>query len=386
MKLIGIVKDEKSVTKLEGKMEILEQELIDLKNKGRNNTRSQMITAGTGNGVGISTSGFAEKFDVLVEEVNQLWSFVQRYIDEQVVDGITILRASEHSMREKMNQMEWLARNAEFLSPDSITKCLLAFKELYNTDSLNSKNLFITAKHTSSAVVTVVHLLDHTKQLSPRDDETMSRLAILTSILEPLLINDWNLDKAIETKLMELLVSLLIVPESIKEFSSTYDDPEAVKKKLPVYLKYTLRCITSCVRSPLGVMDFAKINTATAQVLDFLEYVRDEEILANSAKVLRIVLRDDKHFDRITGMHTELGNTLLSSLEKYSFSEVVLVELLAALRNFTRSPAKVPLINKANLGTVISLTVQPPNDKIFAMAAQVLKNLSKVPDYDRHIK
>jgi hypothetical protein len=37
-------------------------------------------------------------------------------------------------MREKMNEMDWLARNAEFLSPDAITKCLLAFKELYNTD------------------------------------------------------------------------------------------------------------------------------------------------------------------------------------------------------------------------------------------------------------
>jgi hypothetical protein len=36
----------------------------------------------------MSTVGFAEKFDVLVEEVNQLWSFTQRYIDEQVIDSI----------------------------------------------------------------------------------------------------------------------------------------------------------------------------------------------------------------------------------------------------------------------------------------------------------
>ena len=42
------------------------------------------------------------------------------------------------------------------------------------------------------------------------------------------------------------------------------DDPDAAKKKLPVYLKYTLRCITSCVRSPLGVLDFSKMNTSVA--------------------------------------------------------------------------------------------------------------------------
>lgn len=62
-----------------------------------------------------------------------------------------------------MNQMDWLARNAEFLSPDAITKCLLSFKELYNTDQMNQKNAYITAKHTSNAAVTVMHLLEHTK-------------------------------------------------------------------------------------------------------------------------------------------------------------------------------------------------------------------------------
>jgi hypothetical protein len=65
---------------------------------------------------------------------------------------------------------------------------------------------------------------------------------------------------------------------------------------------------------------------------------------------------------------------------------VVLIELLAALRNFTRSPNKVPLVAKTNLGSVIALVVNPPNDKVFTMAVQVLKNFTKIPDYDRHIK
>ena len=42
-----------------------------MKNKGKNNTRSQMVGATLGvGGIGMSTAGFAEKFDVLVEEVN----------------------------------------------------------------------------------------------------------------------------------------------------------------------------------------------------------------------------------------------------------------------------------------------------------------------------
>jgi hypothetical protein len=79
--------------------------------------------------------------------------------------------------------MDWLARNAEFLSPDSISKCLLDFKDLYNNDQENLKNAFISAKHTSNAVITFVNLIEHTKQLLPRDEEIMSRLTIFTSVL-----------------------------------------------------------------------------------------------------------------------------------------------------------------------------------------------------------
>ncbi len=145
--------------------------------------------------------------------------------------------------------MEWLARNAEFLSPDSITKCLMAFKELYNTDKAPAKNAYINAKHTSLAVITVVHLIEHTKMLN-RDDETMSRLAILISILEPLLINDMNLEKALNTNVVEQLLALLYLPEDFREIDYNGIDQ---KKKFPIYLKYTLRCLTSCIRSPVGV-------------------------------------------------------------------------------------------------------------------------------------
>lgn len=68
--------------------------MIDLKNKGKNSLvsrggmLSQTLNGSETGGIGMSTVSFAHKFDILVEEVNQLWSFVQRYIDEQVIDGI----------------------------------------------------------------------------------------------------------------------------------------------------------------------------------------------------------------------------------------------------------------------------------------------------------
>jgi hypothetical protein len=64
-------------------------------------------------------------------------------------------------------------------------------------------------------VITVVNLIDHANKLN-RDEETISRLAILLSILEPLLINDMNLEKALDMQTMGTLIGLLELPSYIK--------------------------------------------------------------------------------------------------------------------------------------------------------------------------
>ena len=104
-------------------------------------------------------------------------------------------------MKDKMNRMDWLARNADFISPDQITKALLAFKDLFNGKSLPARNAYIQAKHTSNSVATVVNLIDYSNKIN-RDAETESKLAILLSILEPLLVNDQNLERALEMPTM----------------------------------------------------------------------------------------------------------------------------------------------------------------------------------------
>lgn len=69
-----------------------------------------------------------------------------------------------------------------------------------------------------------------------------------------------------------------------------------------------------------------------------MAWTRDEEIQANCAKILRISLRDEVHFDKVTAGQNDLGNLLLQNLGFFVFSDVVTMELLAALRNLSRSP------------------------------------------------
>lgn len=75
------------------------------------------------------------------------------------------------------------------------------------------RNSYIKAKHTSEAVLTVSNLIAHTRKMD-RDEETNSRLAILLSIYEPLLINDQNLERALQPnlKIVETLIDIVKMP------------------------------------------------------------------------------------------------------------------------------------------------------------------------------
>jgi len=72
---------------------------------------------GSGN-VGSVNETVGNRIDLLIEEINQLWSFVQRFVDEHAIDMIQIVKSVDNPIKDKMNRMDWLARNAEFLSPD----------------------------------------------------------------------------------------------------------------------------------------------------------------------------------------------------------------------------------------------------------------------------
>jgi len=82
-------------------------------------------------------------------------------------------------------------------------------------------------------------------------------MVILLSILEPLLVNDLNLEKALlpELKTVQTLLEILKLPQGLKRLAfeveeAQRDDP---RLRLPIYLKYALRCLTSCMRSANAV-------------------------------------------------------------------------------------------------------------------------------------
>lgn len=176
--------------------------------------------------------------------------------------------------------------------------------------------MFITTKHTSNAVITVINLIEHASKLG-KDEETISRLAILLSILEPLLLNDQNLEKALELKTMEILISMLELPDYVGEMSK---NNQLENIKLPIYIKYAVRCITSCIRHPSGVDQLVASETGINSIIQFIQLVRDEEIIANCSKIIRIIYREEKVSSRSRLLTIRCYSTTISSSKNTAVS------------------------------------------------------------------
>jgi len=84
--------------------------------------------------------------------------------------------------------------------------------------------------------------------------------------------------------------------------------------------------------------------------------------------------------------HTDLGNLLLETAQLFSFSEVVLLELVASCRNFTRSSEAASYVLPNNVSVLVNLALNPPNSKIQQSCIDCLQNLVKVQELDRAIK
>ena len=127
-------------------------------------------------------------------------------------------------------------------------------------------------------------------------------------------------------------MDLLDLPSYVK-----HADHANESVRLPVYIKYAVRCVTSCVRHSEGVEQLISSDSAMLAISQLILILRDEEIVANSSKILRVIFREEKHYVDLVKKHADLGNLLCETMALFQFSEVVMTELVGCCRNYCRS-------------------------------------------------
>lgn len=82
-----------------------------------------------------------------------------------------------------------------------------------------------------------------------------------------------------QLKTIESLTDLVVLPRSLKQAAIEIENSEDPRLRVPVFLKYALRCLTSCMRAMTAVVAFINSEAnGLGNVLDFMEFTKDEEV------------------------------------------------------------------------------------------------------------
>ena len=89
----------------------------------------------------------------------------------------------------------------------------MAFKDLYSGNDVQTRDSYIAHRHNSESMPTVIQMIRTLKQKKSTmhvDEETFDQnMSILLSILEPLLINDYNLETCFKLGMAKDLCDLM---------------------------------------------------------------------------------------------------------------------------------------------------------------------------------
>jgi hypothetical protein len=118
------------------------------------------------------------------------------------------------------------------------------------------------------------------------------------------------------------------------------------------------------LRNEAGVAEVMRSDMYFKRVLRILEEFTEEEIVANSCKIVRLVLRDEVYYDRVVQQYLKLGDFLFQLMNQHYYSMAIIQESTAAVRNYTRKPQFLSNITSSELKVLVNLIKDPKFEKM----------------------
>lgn len=271
--------------------------------------------------------------------MDNIWLFFQRFVDEQGNDMVKIVRGSCYTILEKINAMEWVARYIEFVTPDTVAMITNYFKDVYTGPDAQRAKTFVEYEHTSEAIPTIIQKI-RSKESEFANQELSfwqfdEGLTMLLMILEPLVVNDENLDMMIKTGSVETVSRLILLQRlsvdidtveggqlrrangdrSLTSYNNILEDEKFTDNKgkiIPMKsFRYILRIMASCARDPNVVGMYVRDKVYLSKILLLAEDLQSEETVANCLKIFRICLTNDQYNDAVFNRFPNILNFMI---------------------------------------------------------------------------
>jgi len=197
-------------------------------------------------------------------------------------------------------------------------------------------------------------------------------------ILEPMIVNDDNLDMLIKTNSLEGISRLLLLQRVAADIDGWVDGETVASvgdKTLVTYadrlkddklvdedgkviplksFRYILRIISSAIRKKAAITLFVKDRVYLGKLFLFAEDLQSEETVANCIKVFRTAMDDEDLVDIVFNRYPNILNFFLYTIERWIGSSAVLGECVIAVRTAIEERRNLGILRPETVATFIS--------------------------------
>ena len=152
---------------------------------------------------------------------------------------------------------------------------------------------------------------------------------MLLSILEPLVINEENAKRATENGVIQL-IGLVLVRSSPFFTGVGYSNLSQSKQMI----KLAVRSLVSVIRLKEACALFMKDIILFDALAEILEQSPEEEIVANSLKVIRIIFKDTKYMLYVSSQSPATVNRVIYILLMHGANSVIVKEVFAIVTQY----------------------------------------------------
>jgi hypothetical protein len=228
---------------------------------------------------------------------------------------------------------------------------------------------------------------------------------MILMILEPLIVNDENLDMLLKTNSLEGIGRLILLQRVAADIDGwvngetvaavgdknliTYEkrlenetlvDEEG--KVLPMKsFRYILRIMASAARKKTGVTILVKDPVFLSKLLLFAEDLQSEETVANCLKIFRIGLEDDDLVDTIFNRYPNILNFMLYQMERWLGSTAVMGECVLGIRCSIEERRNLGILRPESVAGFVSNITKNKRAMKDNHILQLLRAFSRHPEY-----
>ena len=302
--------------------------------------------------------------EIIKRETEHVFDFIQEFVNEIASNQIATVKSAKKGPTDKMDALDWMVRNIEFLSEKLYANFIKVCREIFEKNSPEKTSMYFSA-HGSDVLISLRKVI-----LESIDANVVPGIKkLLPSYLEALeiaLLNEYNQERAVEQGIHDILI-LIITSDKIE------DGVTLRAEKCISILLAKENLINKCVGKP----EFVKWVAGCLK-----KKTSDISLTESRLNILSIAFKSTPVSERVLKENVSLANEVIKQLRSSKASNSVLDANVQAFFNFSLCTPLLDYVTPPELlENVIDVANEVPVNRLRQTLLKGLMNFMKKPQY-----